>query len=71
MLLWEKPMQIKKNPSWETSIIIKKKKKMFWFVYTRLHSSRLIYNRLDSPSDSSVFLEQIDRDNSLERERFL
>ena len=52
MLLREKPMQIKKHPSSETSIIIKKKKK-------------------ERKSDLSVFLEQIDRDSSLERETFV
>ena len=50
MLLREKPMQIKKHPSSETSIIIKKKERK---------------------SDLSVFLEQIDRDSSLERETFV
>ena len=45
MLLREKPMQIKKNPSWETSIIIKKKKKCFdsfILVYIRLDSSTIV-----------------------------
>ena len=56
MLLREKPMQIKKHPSSETSIIIKKKKKK---------------KKKERKSDLSVFLEQIDRDSSLERETFV
>ena len=32
---------------------------IYWHFYTRLHSSTLFYTRLDSSSDSSVFLEQI------------
>ena len=43
MLLREKSMQIG-NPPLISKIL-------FWFVYTRLHSSRLVYNRLDSPCD--------------------
>ena len=50
----EKSTQIEEHPSWEASINIKKK--FFWFVYTRLHSSRLVYNCLDSSSDSSALV---------------
>ena len=32
------------------------KKNFFWFVYTRLHLSRLVYNRLDLSSDSSTLV---------------
>ena len=40
LLFWGRNLvQIKEHPSWEASINIKK---VFWFVYTCLHSSRLI-----------------------------
>ena len=45
MLLREKSTQIKEHPSWEASINIKK---IFWFVYTKLHSSTLVCFRLQS-----------------------
>ena len=47
MILREKPTQIKEHPSWEASINIKKKR----FVYISLHSSTLVYIRLNSSSD--------------------
>ena len=58
MLLKEKSTQIKKHPSWEDSINIKKKFFLIClhsptFVYTRLHLSRLVYNSLASSNDSS------------------
>ena len=75
MLLRDKSTQIKEHPSWEVSINIPNFLffHSFTFVYTRLHLSRLVYNRVDSSSDSStlvythldsssvlsVFLEQI------------
>ena len=45
MLLSEKSTQIKVYSSWEASYNIKKK---FWFIYTRLRSSTLLYISLDS-----------------------
>ena len=32
------------------------KKSFYWFVYIRLHSSTLVYIRLDSSSDSSTLV---------------
>ena len=53
LCFWERNLlQIKKHLSWEASINIKKK--LFWFVYTCLHSSALVYICLDSSSDSST-----------------
>ena len=48
MLLREKSMQIG-NPPLISKIF-------FWFVYTRLHLSTLVYIRLDSSSDSSTLV---------------
>ena len=54
MFLRGKSTQIKEHPPCEPPINIKKI--FFWFVYTSLHSSRLIYNRLDLSSDSSTLV---------------
>ena len=46
MLLSEKSTQIKEHLSWEASINVKKI--FFWFVYTCLDLSTLVYIGLDS-----------------------
>ena len=47
-------LQIWEHPSSKASA--NNKKKLFWFVYTRLHSSTFIYIDLDSSTDSSTFV---------------
>ena len=57
-LLRQKSTQIKEHPSWEASTNFNKNFfDPFTFVYTRLYSSRLVHNRLDSSSDSSTPLD--------------
>ena len=51
---WERNLRKLKNIYLRKSLLISKF--FFWYVYTRLHSSRIVYNRLVTRLNSSTFV---------------